>query len=140
VSIVGVYGGQVDPMPMMDLFDKGIQLRMGQAHVRRWTDEILPVLLADGDVLGTEDLCTHPLPLEQAPHGYEIFQQKRDGAIKVVLKPGQRPGPAEAGAGAGGGGAGGAAGPAGASPGTGGAAGAGGASGPGSEGGPVRSR
>jgi threonine dehydrogenase-like Zn-dependent dehydrogenase len=125
VSIVGVYGGQVDPMPMMDLFDKGIQLRMGQAHVRRWTDEILPVLLSDGDVLGTEDLCTHPLPIEQAPHGYEIFQQKRDGAIKVVLKPGQRPGPAGA---------------AGASPGNGGAAGAGGASGPGSEGGPVRSR
>jgi threonine dehydrogenase-like Zn-dependent dehydrogenase len=88
VSISGVYGGQKDPLPMMDLFDKGITLRMGQAHVHRWTDEILPVLRGDDDVLGTEDLCTHPLPLDQAPHGYEIFQAKQDGAIKVVLKPG----------------------------------------------------
>jgi threonine dehydrogenase-like Zn-dependent dehydrogenase len=72
---------------MMDLFDKGVTLRMGQAHVRRWTDEILPVLFRDDDVLGTEDLCTHRLPLDQAPHGYEIFQQKQDGAIKVVLQP-----------------------------------------------------
>ena len=87
VSISGVYGGQSDPFPMMDLFDKGVTLRMGQAHVRRWTDEILPVLLRDDDVLGVEDLCTHRLPLDQAPHGYEIFQQKQDGAIKVVLQP-----------------------------------------------------
>jgi threonine dehydrogenase-like Zn-dependent dehydrogenase len=87
VSIIGVYGGQADPFPMMDLFDKGVQLRMGQAHVRRWTDDILPVLLGDEDVLGTEDLCTHPLPLAEAPNGYEIFQKKQDGAIKVVLKP-----------------------------------------------------
>jgi threonine dehydrogenase-like Zn-dependent dehydrogenase len=87
VSISGVYAGQSDPFPMMELFDKGIQLRMGQAHVRRWTDEILPVLLREDDVLGVEDLCTHRLPLEQAPHGYEIFQQKRDGAVKIVLDP-----------------------------------------------------
>jgi threonine dehydrogenase-like Zn-dependent dehydrogenase len=90
VSIIGVYGGQADPFPMMDLFDKGIGLRMGQAHVHRWTDEILPVLLREDDVLGVEDLCTHQLPLDQAPHGYEIFQQKQDGAVKVVLKPGEK--------------------------------------------------
>jgi threonine dehydrogenase-like Zn-dependent dehydrogenase len=88
VSIIGVYGGQADPFPMLDLFDKGVQIRMGQAHVRRWTDEILPVLLADDDPLGTEDLATHQLPLERAPYCYEIFQKKQDGAIKVVLKPG----------------------------------------------------
>jgi threonine dehydrogenase-like Zn-dependent dehydrogenase len=87
VSISGVYAGHADPFPMMDLFDKGVQLRMGQAHVRRWTDEILPVLLRDDDVLGAEDLCTHRLPLAQAPHGYEIFQHKQDGAIKIVLEP-----------------------------------------------------
>ncbi|MEV4350495.1 zinc-dependent alcohol dehydrogenase [Actinoplanes sp. NPDC049596] len=87
VSIIGVYGGQADPMPMMDLFDKGVTLRMGQAHVRRWSDEILPILIGDGDPLGVGDLVTHRLPLEEAPHAYEIFKNKEDGCIKVVLKP-----------------------------------------------------
>ncbi|MFC4852148.1 zinc-dependent alcohol dehydrogenase [Actinophytocola glycyrrhizae] len=87
VSLSGVYGGMVDPLPMMELFDKQIQLRMGQANVRRWTDEILPLMTGDEDPLGTEDLATHTLPLSDAPHGYEIFQQKQDGAIKVLLKP-----------------------------------------------------
>jgi threonine dehydrogenase-like Zn-dependent dehydrogenase len=86
VSISGVYGGAMDPMPMMQLFDKGVQLRMGQAHVRRWTDEILP-LLEDGDPLGADDLTTHQLPLSEAPQAYSMFQKKEDGAIKVVLKP-----------------------------------------------------
>ena len=87
VSLSGVYGGQADPLPMMDLFDKGITMRMGQAHVKRWVDDIMPALHDDSDPLGTEDLTTHPLPLEQAPHGYELFQKKQDGCIKVVLKP-----------------------------------------------------
>ncbi|WP_309117433.1 zinc-dependent alcohol dehydrogenase [Saccharothrix sp.] len=86
ISVVGVYGGMADPMPMLTLFDKQIQLRMGQANVWRWVPEILP-LLTDGDPLGTEDFATHHLPLEQAPHGYEIFQQKRDNAVKVLLTP-----------------------------------------------------
>jgi threonine dehydrogenase-like Zn-dependent dehydrogenase len=86
LSIAGVYGGAVDPLPMMELFDKGVQIRMGQTHVRRWVDEILP-LLEDGDALGTEAFATHHLPLEDAPHGYRMFQQKDDGAIKVVLRP-----------------------------------------------------
>jgi threonine dehydrogenase-like Zn-dependent dehydrogenase len=86
LSISGVYGGQLDPLPLMQLFDKGVQIRMGQAHVRRWTDRILP-LLADGDPLAVDDLTTHRLPLEEAPRGYEIFQKKEDGAIKVVLEP-----------------------------------------------------
>jgi threonine dehydrogenase-like Zn-dependent dehydrogenase len=88
VSISGVYGGQLDPLPMMQIFDKGLQLRMGQAHVRQWTDEILPLLGEDaGDPLGVDDLTTHQLPLDQAPSAYEMFQKKEDGAIKVVLKP-----------------------------------------------------
>jgi threonine dehydrogenase-like Zn-dependent dehydrogenase len=87
VSISGVYGGQIDPFPMMDLFDKGITLRMGQAHVKRWVDDIVPLLVGDGDPLGTEDLATHFLPLDDAPHGYDIFQKKQDGCIKVVLRP-----------------------------------------------------
>ncbi len=87
ISISGVYGGQLDPLPMMQLFDKGVQIRMGQAHVRRWTDEILPLLEGDDDPLGVDDLTTHQLPLAEAPGAYEMFQKKEDGAIKVVLKP-----------------------------------------------------
>jgi threonine dehydrogenase-like Zn-dependent dehydrogenase len=87
VSLSGVYGGTADPVNMLKAFDKGINLRMGQAHVKRWIDEIMPLVLDDADPLGTEDLPTHRLPLDQAPHGYEIFQKKQDGAIKIVLKP-----------------------------------------------------
>jgi threonine dehydrogenase-like Zn-dependent dehydrogenase len=87
VSISGVYGGAQDPINMMQLFDKQLQLRMGQANVRAWIDDILPLVIDDADPLGTEDLITHKLPLEQAPHGYEIFQKKEDRAIKVVLQP-----------------------------------------------------
>jgi threonine dehydrogenase-like Zn-dependent dehydrogenase len=88
ISISGVYGGQLDPLPMFQLFDKGVQIRMGQAHVRRWTDDILPLLEEDaGDPLGVEDLTTHRVPLAEAPDAYSMFQKKEDGAIKVVLKP-----------------------------------------------------
>ena len=89
VSVSGVYGGAIDPLPMMDMFDKGIQLRMGQCHVRRWTDEIMPYLEDDGDPLGTADMASHYLPLEQAPEGYEKFQKKTDGCTKVILQPGR---------------------------------------------------
>jgi len=87
LSVSGVYGGAVDPLPLMDLFDKQIQIRMGQANVRRWTDEILPLVTQDDDPLGTEDLATHKLPLDQAPQAYEMFQKKENGAIKVLLQP-----------------------------------------------------
>lgn len=87
MSVVGVYGGAVDPMPMMEMFDKGIQLRMGQAHVKRWVDDIFPILMEDGDPLGTEEFATHHVPLSEAPDAYAMFQAKKDGAIKVVLEP-----------------------------------------------------
>ena len=87
ISLSGVYGGQADPLPMLTLFDKQIQLRMGQANVKRWTEDIMPLLNGDGDPLGVEDFHTHQLPLEEAPRGYEIFQKKDDGAIKVLFKP-----------------------------------------------------
>jgi threonine dehydrogenase-like Zn-dependent dehydrogenase len=87
VSVSGVYGGELDPMPLMEMFDRGIQLRMGQCHVRRWVDEIMPLLADGGDPLGVDDLRTHRLPLDEAPRGYEIFQKKQDGCIKVVLAP-----------------------------------------------------
>jgi threonine dehydrogenase-like Zn-dependent dehydrogenase len=86
LSIIGVYGGQANPLPMMDLFDKGVTIRMGQAHVKRWIDDLLP-LLGDDDPLGTGDLATHVLRLEDAPHAYEVFQRKQDGAIKVLFRP-----------------------------------------------------
>jgi len=87
ISLSGVYGGMADPLPMMELFDKQIQLRMGQANVHRWIPDILPLVEGDGDPLGVEDLATHHLPLEDAPRAYEMFQKKQDGAIKVLLHP-----------------------------------------------------
>jgi threonine dehydrogenase-like Zn-dependent dehydrogenase len=86
ISLVGVYGGMADPLPMLTLFDKQIQLRMGQANVHRWVDLLLP-LVTDGDPLGLDAFATHHLPLEEAPRGYEIFQKKQDGAIKILLQP-----------------------------------------------------
>jgi threonine dehydrogenase-like Zn-dependent dehydrogenase len=87
ISLSGVYGGAADPMPMMDLFDKQIQLRMGQANVKRWISHIMPLVVDESDPLGVEDLATHKLPIDQAPHAYEIFQKKQDGAIKILLQP-----------------------------------------------------
>jgi threonine dehydrogenase-like Zn-dependent dehydrogenase len=87
LSISGVYGGMTDPIPMLTLFDKQIQIRMGQANVKRWADDIMP-LLVDEDPLGVDTFATHRLPLDEAPHAYEIFQKKQDGAVKILLKPG----------------------------------------------------
>lgn len=87
VSISGVYGGALDPLPMLQLFDKQVTLRMGQANVRRWTDDLLPLVQDATDPLGVLDLRTHRLPLEQAPEAYALFQRKQDGCIKVVLDP-----------------------------------------------------
>jgi threonine dehydrogenase-like Zn-dependent dehydrogenase len=86
LSIVGVYTSWMHFFPLGDVMDKQITIRAGQANVRRWSDQILP-LLTDADPLGTGDLTTHTLPLDEAPHGYHIFQKKQDGAIKIVLRP-----------------------------------------------------
>ncbi|MBB5800695.1 threonine dehydrogenase-like Zn-dependent dehydrogenase [Saccharothrix ecbatanensis] len=86
ISVVGVYGGMADPLPMLTLFDKQVQLRMGQANVWHWVPEILP-LLTDADPLGVDSFATHHLPLDEAPHAYDIFQRKQDSAVKVLLRP-----------------------------------------------------
>ncbi|MBU8814379.1 glutathione-dependent formaldehyde dehydrogenase [Mycolicibacterium goodii] len=86
ISLIGVYGGTADPIPMLTLFDKQIQLRMGQANVKKWVDDIMP-LLGDDDPLGVDDFATHVLPIDEAPHAYDIFQKKQDGAVKIILKP-----------------------------------------------------
>ena len=87
ISISGVYGGAISPMPLLQLFDKQVTLRMGQANVRRWVDDLLPLVCGDNDPLGVESFATHRLPLADAPRGYEIFQKKQDGAFKVLLTP-----------------------------------------------------
>jgi threonine dehydrogenase-like Zn-dependent dehydrogenase len=88
ISLSGVYGGMTDPLPMLQMFDKGITLRMGQAHVKRWIDDIMPLVAGDDDPLGVMDFTTHRVPLEKGPEAYEMFQKKQDGAIKVLLQPG----------------------------------------------------
>ena len=85
ISLSGVYGGQTDPLPMLTLFDKQIQLRMGQANVKRWVDDIMPLLM-DGDPLGVDDFATHRVPLSEAPELYGKFQRKEDGVVKVLLR------------------------------------------------------
>jgi len=86
VSLSGVYGGATDPMPLMRMFDKQIQLRMGQANVWRWVPDILPIL-TEGDPLGVDDFATHRVPLEDAKQAYADFRQKKNGAVKVLLQP-----------------------------------------------------
>jgi threonine dehydrogenase-like Zn-dependent dehydrogenase len=87
ISISGVYGGAADPLPMLVIFDKQLNLRMGQANVKRWIDDILPLLSGDDDPLGVESFATHRVPLEEAPDAYERFQKKEDGTFKVLLQP-----------------------------------------------------
>src|SRR3954463_98906 len=87
ISIVGVYGGMNDPLPMLTLFDKQITIRQGQANVRTWVDDILPLLTGDGDPLGVDDFATHHVPLTEASEAYAMFQAKRDGAVKVLFTP-----------------------------------------------------
>jgi threonine dehydrogenase-like Zn-dependent dehydrogenase len=86
ISLSGVYGGQTDPLPMMTMFDKQLRICMGQANVRRWVDDILP-LLTEADPLGVDTFATHHLPLAEAPDAYATFQKKDDGMIKTVFHP-----------------------------------------------------
>ncbi|MDX6719082.1 MAG: hypothetical protein QOJ63_1336 [Solirubrobacteraceae bacterium] len=87
ISLSGVYGGAASPMPLIQMFDKQITMRMGQANVRRWIDDIMPLLTGEDDPLGVESFATHHVALDDAPHAYEIFQRKEDNAFKVLLKP-----------------------------------------------------
>jgi threonine dehydrogenase-like Zn-dependent dehydrogenase len=87
ISVSGVYGGALSPMPLIQMFDKQVNVRMGQANVRRWIDDILPLVCGDDDPLGVEDFATHHVALDDAPRAYDIFQRKQDGAFKVLLQP-----------------------------------------------------
>jgi threonine dehydrogenase-like Zn-dependent dehydrogenase len=88
VSVSGVYGGAASPMNLMQIFDKQVQIRGGQANVKRWIDDIMPLLTGADDPLGTETFATHHVPLDDAPEAYKNFQTKEDGTFKVVFKPG----------------------------------------------------
>jgi threonine dehydrogenase-like Zn-dependent dehydrogenase len=87
LSISGVYGGMTDPLPMLQMFDKQLTVRMGQANVKRWIDDLLPLVHDPADPLGVLDLTTHRIPLADAPKAYDTFQKKKDGAIKIVFEP-----------------------------------------------------
>ena len=87
ISLSGVYGGMADPLPLLTMFDKQVQLRMGQANVRRWVDDLLPLLLDEGDPLGVDHFATHRVPLSEGPVAYESFQKKEDGTVKVLFQP-----------------------------------------------------
>lgn len=87
VSLSGVYGGAASPMPLIQMFDKQITVRMGQANVKRWVPDIMPLLTDEADPLGVDSFATHHVPLSEAPAAYEMFQKKEDGAFKVVFKP-----------------------------------------------------
>jgi len=87
ISLSGVYGGEADPLPLLTMFDKQLQLRMGQANVRRWSDDILELLSGSDDPLGVDDFATHRVPLSEAPAAYKQFQEKSDGTVKVLFHP-----------------------------------------------------
>lgn len=85
VSLAGVYGGFLDKVPMGAAVNKALQFRMGQTHVHRYMRPLL-ARIERGEIDAT-DIVTHRLPLDQAPHAYEIFQRKQEECIKVVLTP-----------------------------------------------------
>lgn len=85
VSIPGVYGGFVDKVPLGAAFNKGLTLKMGQTHVHRYLRPLLD-RVQKGEI-DPSFVITHRMKLDEAPHAYEIFKQKKDNCIKVVLKP-----------------------------------------------------
>jgi threonine dehydrogenase-like Zn-dependent dehydrogenase len=87
VSIVGVYIGHYPLFPIGDLFDKQVTIRQGQANVRRWIDELVPLVADPSDPLGLADFVTHRRPLTEAPGAYDAFRSKADEVFKVVLDP-----------------------------------------------------
>lgn len=85
VSIVGVYGSPYDNFPLHRIFDKGITIKQGQAPVLNYIDKLIR-MVNEGKVV-LDDIITHRLSLEQAAHGYKIFNEKTEDCVKVVLKP-----------------------------------------------------
>jgi len=85
VSIPGVYGGFIDKVPMGAAFNKGLTLKMGQTHVHRYLPRLLQHI-ESGDI-DPSFVVTHTVPIDKAPEMYKTFRDKKDGCVKVVLKP-----------------------------------------------------
>ena len=85
VTVLGVYATPFDNFPISQFFDKGITLRGGQAPAHKHIDTLLQYVV-DGKVK-LDDIITHRLPLSEAAHGYDIFRNKKDNCVKVVLTP-----------------------------------------------------
>jgi threonine dehydrogenase-like Zn-dependent dehydrogenase len=85
VSIPGVYGGLSNMVPMGAVMNKGLTIRTGQTHVKRWADDLLR-RIDEGEIDPTF-VVTHTAPLGQGPELYKTFRDKKDGCVKVVLKP-----------------------------------------------------
>jgi threonine dehydrogenase-like Zn-dependent dehydrogenase len=84
VSVIGVYGGLIDKFPMGAVMNRSLTIKSGQAHVQRYMRPLLG-RIEHGEI-DPSFVVTHRLPLDQAPHGYEIFKNKQDDCVKVVLK------------------------------------------------------
>jgi threonine dehydrogenase-like Zn-dependent dehydrogenase len=85
VSVIGVYGGVVDKFPAGAFMNRALTLRTGQCHVQRYMRPLLQRI--EGGEIDPTRIITHTLPLQRAPHGYDIFKHKQDGCEKIVLKP-----------------------------------------------------
>jgi len=85
LSIPGVYGGLVDKLPFGALMNKGLTVRTGQTHVNRWIDDLLRRI--EQGQIDPSFVVTHNVGLEDGPQMYKTFRDKKDGCIKVVLKP-----------------------------------------------------
>jgi alcohol dehydrogenase len=87
VSVVGVYASNYDNFPVHQLFEKGLNIRFGQAHVQKYIDELFG-LVQSGQVT-LNDVISHRIPLSKAAEGYDIFRNKKDDCVKVVMTPGE---------------------------------------------------
>ena len=85
VSVPGVYGGAANMIPIGAMMNKGLTIKTGQTHVRRWTDDLLRRI--DEGEIDSKLPITHIEPLGRAPEMYKKFRDKEDGCIKVILKP-----------------------------------------------------
>jgi threonine dehydrogenase-like Zn-dependent dehydrogenase len=85
VSVIGVYGGLVDKFPMGAVMNRSLTIKSGQCHVQRYMRPLLERILA-GEIDPTF-IVTHRLPLGEAVHGYDVFKNKKEDCLKVVLKP-----------------------------------------------------
>jgi len=86
-SVVGVYASNYDNFPIHQLFEKGLTIQFGQAHVQKYIDELFEIVRSGKVTLN--DVITHRIPLSKAADGYDIFRNKKDDCVKVVMTPGE---------------------------------------------------